>query len=339
MRCEAKSLLLRAYGNWAVGAFNVCNLEQIHGAFRGAALAQAPIIIQFTRVMRDYAHPLMLEYLVRGAEEIYPEVVFAIHHDHGDETSCADAVASGHYSSVMIDGSELSFEENVALTRRVVDQAHARGTAVEAELGQLTGVEDSDEAATAPRAKASTATRKRKLQGPSQEESVGLKSPISQRLTDPSEAEEFVKRTGCDSLAVAVGTSHGAYKFAGRQRLRLETLREIQRHLPGVPLVLHGASAVSKQEISRIRDSGGRMEESAGGLSESDLNSAIRLGVAKINIATDGRLLWTRVHREFFRDEPGEFDFMKPGRVYMDAFAELVAAKCRALGAQGKAGA
>src|ERR1043166_3897582 len=136
MRVPANELLQAAYGNYGVGAFNVCNLEEIHGLFRGATEARAPVIVQFTRVMRDYAHPVMLEHLLRGAEMIYPEVVFAVHHDHGDENSCAEAVASGHYSSVMIDGSHLPFEENVAATRRVVGIAHARGLTVEAELGQ-----------------------------------------------------------------------------------------------------------------------------------------------------------------------------------------------------------
>jgi len=142
MRVVANELLRTAYGSHAIGAFNVCNLEQVHGLFRGAAEARAPVIAQFTRVMRDYAHPLMLEELLRGAEAIYPEVIFAVHHDHGDETSCAEAVASGRYSSVMIDASHLPFEENIAATRRVVGIAHARGIAVEAELGQLKGVED-----------------------------------------------------------------------------------------------------------------------------------------------------------------------------------------------------
>ena len=308
MRVVANELLRTAYGSHAIGAFNVCNLEQVHGLFRGAAEARAPVIAQFTRVMRDYAHPLMLEELLRGAQAIYPEVIFAVHHDHGDETSCAEAVASGRYSSVMIDASHLPFEENIAATRRVVGIAHARGIAVEAELGQLKGVEDD---------------------GPAESGKA--------MLTDAVQAEEFVGRTHCDSLAVAIGTSHGAYKFSGTERLHLERLTEIQRRLSGFPLVLHGGSAVAISEVERICNAGGKLEPTARGLSESDLSRAISLGIAKVNIATDGRLLWTRVHREFFRDHPEEFDFMTPGRTYMREYAQSVAAKCRLLGAAGKA--
>ena len=306
MRARASELLHAAYGKYALGAFNVCNLEQMHGLFRGATEARSPIIVQFTRIIRDYAHPLMLEHLLQGAEAIYPEVPFAVHHDHGDEVSCADAIASGHYSSVMVDASHFPFEENLAATRRVVEQAHAHGIAVEAELGQLKGVED--------------------------EMSAETKEAI---LTDPTKAEEFVERSGCDSLAVAIGTSHGAYKFAGNQRLHLDILAEIQRRLAGFPLVLHGGSAVLPGEIERIRSAGGRLDSSASGVSETELSKVIAMGVAKVNIATDGRLIWTRVHREFFRDRPGEFDFMAPGRIYMKDFAAFVAAKCRSLGAAG----
>lgn len=307
MRLATLELLHAARGRYALGAFNVCNLEQFHGLFRGAAAARAPIIVQFTRVMRDYAHPLMLEQLLRGAEMIYPDVTFAVHHDHGDEASCADAIASGHYSSVMIDASHLPFEQNIAVTHRVVVRAHQQGIAVEAELGQLKGVED--------------------------ETPVEAKVAL---LTDPAQAEEFVGRTGCDSLAVAIGTSHGAYKFSGNQRLHLEILAEIQRRLAGFPLVLHGGSAVPPNEVERIRKAGGEFDPSASGVSEAELSQAIALGVAKVNIATDGRLLWTRVHREFFRDCPGEFDFMQPGRTYINEFAELVAKKCESLGATGR---
>jgi len=308
MRVRTQDLLLAAYGRYALGAFNVCNLEQVHGLFRGATEARAPVIVQFTRVMRDYAQPLMLENLLRGAEEIYPGVTFAVHHDHGSEESCADAISSGHYSSVMIDASHLPFEENVAATKRVVRMAHRRGISVEAELGQLKGVED--------------------------EMSVEAKGAL---LTEPAQAEEFVGRARCDSLAVAIGTSHGAYKFSGKQRLHLEVLAEIKRRLNGFPLILHGGSAVPQEEIERIRKAGGKLDSSASGVSETELKKAIASGITKVNIATDGRLIWTRVHREFFRDRPGEFDFMHPGRTYMDAFAAFVGKKCRLLGATGKA--
>lgn len=308
MRAQTLDVLNRAAGRYAVGAFNVCNLEQMLGLFRGASQAQAPIIVQFTRVIRDYAHPLMLEGLLRSAEALFPDVEFAVHHDHGDEASCGDAIASGHYSSVMIDASHEEFDENVRITRRIVEAAHARGLSVEAELGRLSGVED--DAAEAVR------------------EAI---------LTDPAKAAEFVERTRCDSLAVAIGTSHGAYKFSGRQRIHLERLREIHDRLPGFPLVLHGGSAVPREEVRRINAAGGALQEDASGVSEQDLHDAIALGVAKLNIGTDGRLIWTRVHREFFRERPAEFDFMAPGRAYVQAFAEFVAAKCRMTGSAGMA--
>lgn len=307
MRVVTIKLLQAAYGQFAVGAFNVCNLEQIHGLFRGAKMAGAPVIVQCTRVMREYADPLMLEQLLRGAEQVYPEVTFAVHHDHGDETSCAHAIDSGHYGSVMIDASHLPFEANIETTRRVVAHAHSRGITVEAELGQLQGVED--------------------------EMSVEVKEAI---LTDPARAEEFVCRTGCDSLAVAIGTSHGAYKFSGRQGLRLDRLAEIQARLAGFPLVLHGGSAVPTDEVHRINQAGGALDQSACGVSEKETVQAIRLGIAKVNIGTDGRLIWTRVHREFFRDKPSEFDFMSPGRVYVQEFAEFVRKKCGQLGSAGR---
>ena len=307
MRVPTLNLLRAGYGRYALGAFNVSNLEQFHGLFRGASKARAPIIVQFTRVMREYAHPLMLEQMLRGAETIYPGVTFAVHLDHGDEASCTDAIASGHFGSVMIDASHFPFEQNIATTRRIADQAHARGIAVEAELGQLKGVED--------------------------EMSVEVKEAI---LTDPAKAQEFVERTQCDSLAVAIGTSHGAYKFSGNQRLHLERLAEIQRRLPGFPLVLHGGSAVPADEIRKINAAGGAIDASARGVSEIELAEAIRLGVTKVNIGTDGRLIWTRVHREFFRDRPAEFDFMWAGRIYMEAYARFVEAKCQALDSAGQ---
>lgn len=307
MRHAALDLLKAALGRFALGAFNVSNLEQMHGVFRGARQARAPILLQFTRGIRAYAHPLMIEHLLQAAEAIYPDVVFAVHLDHGDEAGCQEAIESGHYSSVMIDASHLPFEQNVMTTRRVVERAHAAGIAVEAELGRLEGAEDAAEE---------------------------VKEAI---LTEPAQAEEFIERTGCDSLAVAIGTSHGACKFSGLQRLRLDRLAQIQRRLPGFPLVLHGGSAVPVGEVKRINAAGGALNASAGGVSEAELRQAISLGVAKVNVGTDGRLLWTRVHREFFRDEPEQFDFMLPGRTFMDEFAAFVAAKCLVLGSAGRA--
>ena len=308
MRLATIDLLQAAYGRYALGAFNVCNMEQVHGLFRGAARAKAPIIVQFSRAIRSYAHPLMLEEMLQAAEAIYPEVVFSAHLDHGDEASCDDAIGSGHYSSVMIDASHFPFDENVSITGGVVERAHAQGIAVEAELGLLKGIED-DMAGDAKEA----------------------------ILTDPGQAAEFVARTECDCLAVAIGTSHGAYKFAGTQRLHFDRLAEIQKRLPNFPLVLHGGSAVPLDEVRRINAAGGALSNAAGGVAEDELKQAIQLGVVKVNIGTDGRLIWTRVHREFFRDKPQEFDFMAPGKVYMEEYAAFVAAKCEMLGAADKA--
>ncbi|MBI4657519.1 MAG: class II fructose-bisphosphate aldolase [Verrucomicrobia bacterium] len=307
MRVATIDLLRAAYGRYALGAFNVCNMEQVHGLFRGAVEAKAPIIVQFSRVIRNYAHPEMLEAMLEAAEAIYPEVLFSVHLDHGDEASCESALESGHYSSVMIDASHHPFEQNVEITGRVVQKAHARGIAVEAELGLLQGIEDGM--------------------------SVSAKDAI---LTDPAQAKEFVDRTECDCLAVAIGTSHGAYKFSGKQRLNFRRLEEIRNHLPGFPLVLHGGSAVPAKEVERINAAGGALDLAASGVSANELHQAVELGVAKVNIGTDGRLIWTRVHREFFKHTPKEFDFMPPGRNYMDEFAEFVAAKCASLRAAGK---
>jgi len=303
MRVATLELQKNAFGRYAVGAFNVCNLEQIHGLFQGATRAHAPIIVQFSRVIRAYAHPAMLNAMLQTAEQIYPEVTFGVHLDHGDEATCADAVKSGHYDSVMIDASHLPFAENVAMTRRVVEHAHAAGLGVEAELGQLKGIED------------------------------GMPAEVQHAiLTDPAKAEEFVEATGCDSLAVAIGTSHGAYKFSGPQGLHLDRLAEIHRRLKGFPLVLHGGSAVPRNEVERINRAGGALKDSASGVSETELRQAILLGVTKVNVGTDSRLIWTRVHREFFGQQPAEFDFIHPGRTYMDEFAGFVAHKCELLG-------
>ena len=199
----------------------------------------------------------------------------------------------------MIDASHESFEENIRITSEIVAKAHAKGIAVEAELGVLSGVEDHI----------------------SIEEKHAL-------YTDPRQAEEFVHRTGCDSLAVAAGTSHGAYKFSGGQGLQLNILAEIQQRIPGFPLVLHGASAVPCEEVNRINLAGGKIREDAKGADDLELLEAIRYGVCKINIATDMRLIWTRIHREFFRDTPELFDMVVPGRAYMNALETFVSQKC-----------
>ena len=249
----------------------------------------------------------MLEGLIRAGEELYPEAVFAVHLDHGDEKTAYECIESGFYSSVMIDASHMPFEQNIATTRRVVEAAHARGISVEAELGMLGGVEE--------------------------DIAVDEKHAM---LTDPAEAEEFVERSGCDSLAVAIGTSHGAYKFKGRQSLHFERLAQIQERLPGFPLVMHGSSSVPRQEVERINAAGGALDPSARGVDEDDFARAVPLGVTKVNIDTDGRLVWTRVHREYFRDHAEKFDFRDPGKVFMAAYADFIAHKNEKLGSAGQ---
>jgi len=287
-----------AYGKFAVGAYNINNMEQCIGLFQGNLDSRAPFIIQISRSGRKYARIKMLEGLIRSAEEVFPEAVFAVHLDHGDEQTCYDCIDSGFYSSVMIDASHFPLEENIAITRRVVDRAHAKGISVEAELGMLGGVEEDIQ--------------------------VDEKNAM---LTDPDEAAEFVERSGCDSLAVAIGTSHGAYKFTGTQGLHFERLAEIQSQLPGFPLVMHGSSSVPREEVERINAAGGAMDPSARGVDEDQFAKAVPLGVTKVNIDTDGRLVWTRVHREYFRDEPDNIDFRGPGKIYMAEYGQFIAHK------------
>ncbi len=296
-----------AYGKFAVGAYNINNMEQALGLFEGHRRANAPFIVQISRGARKYAGVVMLEAIIRAAEQMYPEAIFAVHLDHGDEQTCYDCIESGFYSSVMIDASHYPFEENIAITRRVVERAHAAGVSVEAELGMLGGVEE-DIAVDEKHAK----------------------------LTDPDEAKEFVERTGCDSLAVAIGTSHGAYKFKGEAKLHFDRVAAIQQRLPGFPLVMHGSSSVPAEEVRRINAAGGALDPSAKGVNEDDFAKAIPLGVTKVNIDTDGRLVWTRVHREYFRDHPEVFDFRKPGKVFIDEYAKFIVHKSRKLLSYGQ---
>ena len=217
-----------------------------------------------------------------------------------------DCIDSGFYSSVMIDASHADFETNIAITKRVVDAAHARNIVVEAELGQLGGVEEHvkvDEA--------------------------------DAKLTDPDQAKEFVERTGCDSLACAIGTSHGAFKFSGSQSLHFDVLAEIQKRLPGFPLVMHGSSSVPQEEVKRINEAGGKIL-GAKGVDATQFKQAAKLGVTKVNIDTDGRLVWTRVHREVFRDHPEVFDLRNPGKIFMQEYANFIAEKNDYLGSAGE---
>jgi fructose-bisphosphate aldolase, class II len=299
MRISSKILFTGAYSRYAIGAFNIFNAEQALGVMLGAQKAELPVILQITPVARDYISHTILNGIIRAAEEIFPGVSFSVHLDHGNYEHCISAIQSGDYESVMIDASHKPFEENIQITREIVHRAHERGIAVEAELGVLSGIED--------------------------QVSVEEKKAM---FTHPEQALEFIERTGCDSLAVAVGTSHGAYKFNGNTGLRLDVLEQIKRKLPGFPLVLHGASAVPFNEIERINQSGGQLRTEAKGTDPIELLQAIKLGVCKVNIATDIRLIWTRVHREFFQQEPEKFDLVIPGKTYMNELARFVAEKC-----------
>ena len=300
------SLFKAAYGKYAIGAYNINNLEQTMGLFRGCIDSQAPFIIQISKGARTYTDKRMLEAMIRTANDIFPDAIFAVHLDHGDEATCYECIESGFYSSVMIDASHEDFETNIATTKRVVDAAHAKGLVVEAELGKLGGVE----------------------------EHVAVDEAHAM-LTDPATAREFVERSGCDSLAVAIGTSHGAFKFSGNQALRLDVLTQIQARLPGFPLVMHGSSSVPEEEVARINAAGGSLK-GAKGVDANQFQRAAQLGVTKINIDTDGRLVWTRVHREFFRDSPAKFDLRDPGKVFMAEYAKFIADKNAKLGSAGQ---
>jgi len=299
-------LFRHAYGRYAVGAYNINNAEQAMGLFSGCVRSEAPFIIQISKGARKYTDKRMLEVIIRAAEVIFPTAIFAVHLDHGDEATCYDCIASGFFSSVMIDASHESFDENVAITHRVVTAAHAKGLSVEAELGMLGGVE----------------------------EDVKVDEGNA-CLTKPDEAQVFIQRSGCDSLAAAIGTSHGAYKFKGQQSLHFEVIEGIKKLCPGFPIVMHGSSSVPAEEVRRINAAGGKLG-SAVGVNEEEYLPAARLGVTKINIDTDGRLVWTRVHREFFRDKPEEFDFRPPGKIFMEEYAKFIAHKNGKLGSAGQ---
>jgi fructose-bisphosphate aldolase class II len=306
MIITTKKLFEAAYGKYAIGAYNINNLEQTMGLFRGNLDSKAPFIIQISKGARSYTHKLMLEGLIRTADQVFPDAIFAVHLDHGDEETCYDCISSGFYSSVMIDASHENFETNIAITNRVVDTAHAKGIVVEAELGQLGGVEEHIKV-----------------------------SESEAKLTNPDQAAEFVNRTGVDSLACAIGTSHGAFKFSGSQGLHFEVLEEIQKRLPGFPLVMHGSSSVPQDEVARINAAGGKLK-GAKGVDADQFKRAAELGVTKVNIDTDGRLVWTRVHREHFIEHPENFDLRPVGKIFMTEYAKFIAGKNEKLGSAGQ---
>ncbi len=318
MIVTTKDLFEQAYGKYAVGAYNINNLEQTVGLFRGALgkkgsneepadpATSAPFIIQISRGARAFTDKRFLEAMIRTAEDVFPEAIFAVHLDHGTEEVAYDCIDSGFYSSVMIDASHETFDENIAITRRVVERAHEKGISVEAELGMLGGVE----------------------------EDISVSADHA-CLTDPDQAVEFVTRSGCDSLAVAIGTSHGAYKFSGKQGLHFDRIAAIQKLLPGFPLVMHGSSSVPKQWVDRINAAGGKLPATSG-VNEQDYLPAAKLGVTKVNIDTDGRLIWCAVYRETFRDKPGDFDPRTAGKPFMAEYAGFIRDKNKMLGSAGE---
>ncbi|WP_422446864.1 class II fructose-1,6-bisphosphate aldolase [Thermoanaerobacterium sp. DL9XJH110] len=304
----SKEMFKKAYeGHYAVGAFNVNNMEIIQGIVEAAKEENAPLILQVSAGARKYAKPVYLKKLVEAAVED-TGLPIVLHLDHGENFEICRACVDDGFTSVMIDGSKLPFEENVALTRKVVEYAHERGVVVEAELGRLAGIEDnvsvSDREAT---------------------------------FTDPDQAVEFVERTGVDSLAVAIGTSHGAYKFKGEPRLDFERLEKLTKMLPGFPLVLHGASTVLPEFVELCNKYGGNIP-GAKGVPEEMLKKAAGMGICKINIDTDLRLAMTASVRKYLAENPPEFDPRKYLGAAREAIKEMVKHKIRnVLGCSGRA--
>ncbi len=301
-----KNMFERAYKEgYAVGAFNVNNMEIIQGIMQAGAEENAPLILQVSAGARKYAGQAYIVKLIEAGLSL-TDLPVVLHLDHGaDFQICKDCIDGG-FTSVMIDGSHLPFEENIAVTKKVVEYAHDRGIWVEAELGRLAGVE----------------------------EDVKSEKSI---YTDPDQAVEFVERSGCDSLAVAIGTSHGAYKFKGEPNLDLDRLDTISKRLPGYPLVLHGASSVPQEFVAMANAYGGKVA-GARGVPEDLLRKAAASGVCKINIDTDIRLAMTASIRKFFIEHPEEFDprsYLKPAR---QAVSDMVRRKiANVLGCSGKA--
>ena len=283
---SSAEMFKKAYGKYAVGAFNVNNMEIIQGIVDAAKEEQAPLILQVSAGARKYAKHVYLMKLVEAAVED-TGLPICLHLDHGEDFEICKACVDGGFTSVMIDGSKHPYEENIALTKKVVEYAHARGVTVEGELGRLAGVED------AVNVSAKDAT-----------------------YTDPNQAADFVRRTGVDSLAIAIGTSHGAYKFKGEPKLDFDRLAKIAALLPGFPIVLHGASTVLPEFVAKCNAYGGQIND-AQGVPEEMLKKAGTMGVCKINIDTDLRLAMTASIRESLAQNPDKFDprdYLRPAR-------------------------
>lgn len=301
----------KAYdGGYAIGAFNVNNMEIVQGITEACQEEHAPVILQVSKGARAYANHTYLVKLVEAAVECCPDIPIVLHLDHGPDFETCKSCIDGGFTSVMIDASSKPFAENIALTRQVVEYAHDHGVVVEAELGTLAGIEDE----------------------------VNVSAEDSS-YTHPEEVEEFVSKTGCDSLAIAIGTSHGAYKFkpGTKPQLRFDVLEEVSRRLPGFPIVLHGSSSVPQDLVAKVNQYGGNMP-GAIGVPEDQLRKAASLAVCKINIDSDLRLAMTASIREHFALHPADFDprqYLKPAR---QAIKELVAHKIvDVLGCDGKA--
>ena len=311
----------KAYdGGYAIGAFNVNNMEIVQGITEACREEKSPVILQVSKGARAYANHTYLLKLVEAAVIECPEIPIALHLDHGDSFETCKSCIDGGFTSVMIDASSKSFEENIAITRKVVEYAHDHGVVVEAELGSLAGIEDE----------------------------VNVSAEHAS-YTRPEEVEEFVARTGCDSLAIAIGTSHGAYKFTPEQctlneqgilvppALRFDVLEEITKKLPGFPIVLHGSSSVPQNYVAMVNANGGKMPNAIG-VPEEQLRKAAGLSVCKINIDSDLRLAMTGTIRQFMNDNPSKFDpreYLKPARANIK---EMVRHKLiNVLGCAGKA--
>jgi len=305
-KISTKPMFEKAYGGgYAIGAFNVNNMEIIQGIVEAAEEEKSPIILQISKGARQYARHEYLMKLIEAALQI-SDLPIAVHLDHGDSFELCKSCIDGGFTSVMIDGSHLPFNENIALVKKVVDYAHPRGVPVEAELGRLAGVE----------------------------EHVSV-SDLDAIYTNPREAKEYVERTGCDSLAVAIGTSHGAYKFKSEPKLDFERLKQIEEALPGFPLVLHGASSVLEDFVDMCNKYGGKLP-GAKGVPEDMIKRAVQGAVCKVNIDTDLRLAMTASIRKAFAEDPANFDprkYLTPAR---EAIKQMVKHKLRVLGVNGK---